>query len=77
MAFWVTMVTDLGLDNSAAALTEYMPHGKLSSKIHPGVHMVVFPEMWRERYWFPNWFLIVSTKEAGANCWVKVKRLKF
>jgi hypothetical protein len=62
------VVTNLGLDNSAAALREYMPQGKLSSKIHPRNHMVLFPKMWRERYWFSNWFLIVSIKEAEANC---------
>jgi hypothetical protein len=39
------MVTYLGLDNSAAALGEYMPQGKLSSKIHPRDHVLLFPEM--------------------------------
>lgn len=31
----------------------------------------------RERCFFPNWFLIVSTKKAEANCWEKEKRWDF
>lgn len=81
VAFWVTMVTNLGLDKSTAALTEYIPHGKLSSKIHPRDHMVLFLEMCRESpcargqcvdhmtescpYWF-SWRTVPYPERSGS-----------